>query len=238
MMTKIDARTLPPTTAPAAAAAGGPSAAMSRRPAPHGRAYAPGYSRFVSMSKMILPAVALLLIVLVVAWPYMKIKDTRFRLGFSAVATGDADNPSMVNPRFMSADKDNQTFFVTADIAKNLLKGKAVVQLEMPKADISLADGTWLVMTAETGIFGRAKKELDLIGSVDLFHDSGYEFRTEKARVDLENGIATGESPISGQGPFGEIEGQGFVLDKERKSILFTGKSRVTIFPGIGKQAK
>ncbi len=231
MVTKIDAGTMP--------SADGSSAAMPPRSAPQGgSAYAPGYSRFVSMSKMILPVIALLLVVLVVAWPYMKVKDTRFRLGFSAVTAGDSDDPSMVNPRFMSADKDNQAFFVTADIAKNLLKGKAVVQLEMPKADISLADGTWLVMTAESGIFGRAKKELDLTGSVNLFHDSGYEFRTEKARVDLENGIATGESPISGQGPFGEIKGQGFVLDKEHKSILFTGKSRVTIFPGIGKQAK
>ena len=237
MMTKTDAGTMPSTTSPASA--GVPSAGASRRPAPpDGRAYAPGYSRFVSMSKMILPVVALLLIALIVAWPYMKVKDTRFRLGFSAVSAGDTDDPSMLNPRFMSADKDNQTFFVTADIARNLLKGKAVVQLEMPKADISLADGTWLVMTAESGIFGRAKKELDLSGSVNLFHDSGYEFRTEKARVDLKNGIATGESPISGQGPFGEIEGQGFVLDKEHKSILFTGKSRVIIFPGIGKQAK
>ncbi len=236
-MTKIDAQALPSTTAPASA--GGASDVMSRRPAPQGeRVFVPGYSRFVSLSKMILPAVALLLIVLVVAWPYLRAKDTRFRLGFAAITAGDNNDPSMVNPRFMSADKDNQTFFVTADIAKNLLKGKAVVQLEMPKADISLDDGTWLVMTAETGIFGRAEKALDLSGSVNLFHDSGYEFRTEKARVDLGKGIASGESPIRGQGPFGEIEGQGFVLDKGRKSILFTGKSSVTIFPGIGKQAR
>jgi lipopolysaccharide export system protein LptC len=236
-MTKIDTQTMPPTTAPAAA--GGFSAVMSRRPAPHGgRIFAPGYSRFVSLSKMILPAIALLLIVMVVVWPRMKVKDTRFRLGFAAITAGEADNPSMVNPRFMSADKDSQTFLVTADIAKNLLKGKATVQLEMPKADILLGDGTWLVMTAESGIFARAKKALDLSGSVDLFHDSGYEFRTEKARVDLARGIASGESPISGQGPFGEIEGQGFVLDKNRKSILFTGKSSVTIFPGVRKQTK
>lgn len=232
-MTKIDTRAMPPTIDPAS------SVVMSRRPAPlGGGAYAPGYSRFVSLSKMILPIIALLLIVLVVVWPQMKVKDTRFRLGFAAMTVGEADNPSMLNPRFMSADKNSQTFLITADIAKNLLKGNATVQLEMPKADISLGDGTWLVMTAETGIFGRAKKLLDLTGSVDLFHDSGYEFRTEKARIDLARGIASGESPISGQGPFGEIEGQGFVLDKNRKSILFTGKSRVTIFPGVRKQAK
>ncbi len=239
-MAEIDARMHPPT---AAATSGAVSAVISRRPPGGGEgqeavAYAPGYSRFVSMSKMILPVVALLLIVMVVAWPYMKTRDTRFRLGFSAVSAGGTDDPSMLNPRFMSADRNSQTFFVTADIARNLLKKKSTVRLEMPKADISLKDGTWLVMTAQTGIFNSAEKMLDLSGSVDLFHDSGYEFRTEKARVDLKKGIATGKSPIRGQGPFGEIEGQGFVLDKERKSMLFTGKSHVTIFPGIGKQAR
>jgi len=142
----------------------------------------------------------------------------------------------MVNPRFLSADNDSQNYSITADLAKNLLKENATVQLEMPKADISLDDGTWLVLTAETGLLVREKKALDLTGAVNVFHDSGYEFRTKSARVDLDKGVASGKNPVRGQGPFGEIEGEGFTLDKERKSILFTGKSRVIIYPGIGKQ--
>lgn len=234
-----DGKTKPRPLGPLPTLTGASAGGLSQGAAPQEiRPYAAGYSRFVNLSKMILPAIALLLIVLVIMWPYLKVKDTRFRLGFSSISVGEAGAPSMVNPRFFSADKDSQAFSVTADIAKNMLGGKSTVQLEMPKADISLDDGTWLVMTAETGVFGRAEKALDLAGSVNLFHDSGFEFNTDKARIDLDKGIAYGENPIRGQGPFGEIEGEGFLFNKKSKSILFTGKSRVLIFPGIGKQAQ
>jgi len=216
----------------------GPKLAMRPAPADGRRSHAAGYSRFVSLTKFILPALALLLIVLVVIWPHLQVKDTRFRLGFTAITAGESEDPSMVNPRFLSADKDSQSYSVTADLAKNLLKENATVQLEMPKADISLDDGTWLVLTAETGVLVREKKALELTGAVNVFHDSGYEFRTESASIDLAKGIASGKNSIRGQGPFGEIEGEGFKLDKERKSILFTGKSRVVIYPGIGKQTQ
>ncbi|MHA1597086.1 MAG: LPS export ABC transporter periplasmic protein LptC [Alphaproteobacteria bacterium] len=193
------------------------------------------YSRFVTWMKILLPGVALLLIVLVVAWPHMKLQDTRFRIGFSALKAGDDEDPSMINPRFLGTDKERQTFSVTADIAKNLLNNKKSVELEMPKADIALDDGTWLVLTAETGIFTRAEETLELRGSVNMFHDSGYEFRTERADVDLTNGTATGDVPVIGQGPFGVLSAEGFRLIDKGKTIYFTGQSKLVMYPGAGK---
>ena len=93
------------------------------------------YSRFVTMMKVLLPVIALVLITLVVVWPYLKIDDTRFNIGFKAMKVGSVEDPAMINPRFQGADKDRQTFSITADIAKNLLKGGKSVELEMPKAE-------------------------------------------------------------------------------------------------------
>ena len=192
------------------------------------------YSRFVTWMKVLLPGVALVLIVLVVAWPYMKLQDTRFRIGFTALKAGDGEDPSMLNPRFLGADKERQTFSVTADIAKNLLNNKKSVELEMPKADIALDDGTWLVLTAEAGIFTRIEETLKLRGSVNMFHDSGYEFRTERADIDLNSGTATGDVPVVGQGPFGVLSAEGFRLVDKGKTIYFTGKSKLVMYPGAG----
>ena len=61
-----------------------------------------------------------------------------------------------------------------------------IVELDSPKADILLEDDTWLVLTAARGIYGRTAEALDLVGSVVLYHDSGYEFLTEKAKIDLD----------------------------------------------------
>ena len=196
------------------------------------------YSKFVTMMKFLLPVVALLLIVLVVVWPYLKLNDTRFSIGFSALRVGNVEDPAMINPRFQGADKDRQTFSITADIAKNLLNAEKSVELEMPKADISLEDGSWLVVTAKTGIYVRQNETLTLSESVNLFHDSGYEFRTESADIDLTKGTASGSVPVEGQGPFGNLKAEGFRLVDKGRTIYFTGKSKLIIYPGAGAQAK
>ena len=203
-----------------------------------GRRLSPGYSRFVSLMKVILPLVAALLIALVAAWPHLQPKDTRFSIGFSALTTTLTGEPAMVNPRYFGTDKDAQLFSVTADLAKNVLDTAAAVELEMPKADVLMQDQSWLVLTSNTGVYNRKAQTLDLLGDVNLFHDSGYEFTTNQAYVDLQQGIAMGVEPIRGQGPFGALVAEGFRLEDKGKIIVFTGKSSVTLYPGMGKKSK
>ncbi len=195
-----------------------------------------GYSRFVSAMKLILPAVAALLIALVAAWPHLQPQaDARFRLDFPTVSAHEAEEPAMVNARYHGVDKEMRPFTVSADIAKNLIRQDKSVELEMPKADVDLADGTWLVLTAETGIYSRVKKKLSLEGAVNLFHDTGYEFRTEKAHMDLDTGETVGPARVEGQGPFGDLEADGFRLLNKGRTIVFTGKSKLVIYPGMTK---
>jgi len=194
------------------------------------------YSRFVHMMKWLLPGVAALLIAVIMAWPYLRTEDLRFRISFAAMTADETEDPSMVNPRYLGIDKDDQAFSVTADLARKLAGGTLSVELEMPKADITLKDGTWLVLTAENGIYQRQDQTLDLIGAVNLFHDSGYEFRTTKARLDLEKGTADGDQAVHGQGPFGDLKAEGFVLVDKGKVIVFKGKSKLLIYPGMGRE--
>ena len=156
-------------------------------------------------------------------------------LSFAALTANQNEDPSMVNPRFLGIDKENKPYSITADLARNLAAGSSSVELEMPKADITLEDGTWLVLTAKNGIFRQAKNTLDLTGAVNLFHDSGYEFQTTEAKIDLKKGLARGSKPVRGQGPFGEMQGEGFRLIGKGKTIVFTGKSKLVIYSESGK---
>ena len=196
------------------------------------------YSIFVYRMKVFLPVVATLLVLLIFAWPFLQSEDLRFRLNFAALSANQNQEPSMINPRFLGIDKENLAYSITADLARNLTFGTPSVELEMPKADIALNDGTWLVLTAKNGIFQEAKNTLDLTGSVNLFHDSGYEFQTKKAEIDLKNGLAWGAEAVRGQGSFGELQGQGFNMLEKGKIIVFTGKSKLMIYPGEKKIAK
>ena len=200
------------------------------------RKHSHGYTRFVHAMRWLLPTVAGLLIVLISVWPYLRTEDLRFRISYAALTADESEDPSMVNPRYLGIDKDNKAYSVTADLARRLAGEALQVELEMPKADITLEDGTWLVLTANTGVFQRTQQTLDLAGAVNLFHDSGYEFRTTKAQIDLEKGDAKGNQPVQGQGPFGDLKAEGFHLLDKGKIIVFTGKSKLVLYPGIGKE--
>ncbi len=218
-----------------------PTARVRRRSVMENRArpkHLKWYSYFVQMMKFLLPTVALVLIGLVLAWPYLKTEDLKFRLSFAALTADQTEDPSMINPRYVGFDKDNQAFSITADLARKLTSESPNVELEMPKADITLKDGTWLVLTAETGIFRRTEKTLDLEGAVNLYHDSGFEVRTSRASIELDKGAARGTAPVRGQGPFGDLSGEGFYLIDKGKTIVFTGKSKLVIYPKGGKILK
>jgi lipopolysaccharide export system protein LptC len=188
--------------------------------------------------KFALPATALALVALIFLWPQIDMMDTRFSIGFARLKATESEDPSMVNARYVGTDKNNQPFSITADLAKDLLRGSSSIELEMPKADLALKNGTWIALTANSGVYDQRKKLLDLEGAVNLFHDSGYEFKTDKLRIDLEAGRAVSKRKVHGQGPFGHLQAEGLHLRNGGKSIFFTGKAKLVIRPkaaGSGK---
>ncbi len=193
----------------------------------------PLYSHLVRFLKYLLPFAALTLVVVVVAWPYLQKESIQLSIGFSTGFSGESEDPTMVNPRYTGVDKDNQPFAVTADLAHNLIMDSAHVELQMPKADIGLTDGTWMAVTAETGVFNREAKSLDLAGAVNLFHDLGYELNTDVLHIDIEARTAESAMPVQGQGPIGDLISEGVRVNNETHVIVFTGKARLLLFPGV-----
>ena len=131
------------------------------------------YSRYVNFMKFILPLMALALVGAITIWPQLQVMDTSFSIALSNAKLSTKEGLSMVNARFVGVDLKKQPFSITADIAKNLLKDITQIELEMPKADITVSDGSWLVLTANSGVYYQKRKFLNLEGAVNLFHDSG-----------------------------------------------------------------
>lgn len=204
-----------------------------RQRKPRGLRAGGGYSRFVVWMKVLLPFFALALIVLIVIWPRLKGDDT-FRIGFSSLSlTGEA-GPGMDNARYVGTDENRQPYSVTADLARLATPGGSLVDLELPKADLTLEDGTWLVLTANTGRYMRDTAILDLVGGVNLFHDTGYEITTSALTVNLKASTAEGHVPLSGHGPFGELKAQGIKLIDKGAVIYFTGPAQLVLYASQG----
>ncbi len=190
----------------------------------------PTYGRFVTFMKLLLPTVATALVVLVLVWPQLAEQDRRFRIGVARIDKDAAENLSMINARYTGVDERRRPFAVTADAARQTGSDSPVVLLTQPKADIVLENGSWVALTAESGVYNRNTQILELTGAVNLFHDKGYEFRTTSAVFDLGAGDAIGTEPVEGQGPFGHIAAEGFVIRNRGERIEFTGRSRVVLY--------
>ncbi len=190
------------------------------------------YSHFVGFLKLLLPMIATALMLVVVIWPQLSSRIDRIRIGVADISIEDAKNLIMVNPRYQGIDDEARPYALTAGDAKQASGDDQMVQLSEPKADITLADGTWVALTAEFGNLYRDIKLLDLFGAVNLYHDQGYEFHTASAQFDVASGGAAGNEPVFGQSPLGTVEAQGFRILNNGQSIHFIGRTHMVIYPG------
>jgi|HubBroStandDraft_1064217.scaffolds.fasta_scaffold00143_26 lipopolysaccharide export system protein LptC len=197
------------------------------------RSYTVRYSRFVGWAKLILPSVAGGLIVALAAWPYLSVSLDRLRAAFPKLDITQLRDQKMINPRYSGVDKDKRPFTVSADTGRQTGSDANgddnLVALDGPKADILTKEGAWVVVTGDTGIYQGQTHFLDLFGHVTLFHDKGYEFKTNSARVDLDSGTAEGHEAIAGDGPSGTVSGEGFRVLQKGDIVIFTGKCHLVL---------
>lgn len=202
--------------------------------APRRRRSGFGRSRIVSTMKYLLPGIAFALLVLVAVWPRLLPDEDRFRIDLEAVGPAGGAKPQVLNPRLQGIDSAARPFQVTADFGArgDVEGGGEIYDLTNPKADIVLADGSWVALTANDGRFEAKTNTLHLTGDVNLFHDQGYEFTTTAAQVDLVTSTASGDEPVDGQGPFGVLNAEGFRVFDSGDRVLFLGPARLTVFEG------
>lgn len=192
------------------------------------------YSFFVVVMKVVLPALAAALLLLLAAWPRLDPTNDRLGLDLTDLSIEQPDKLSMLNARFSGFDQKNQPFVVTADVASQSPDNENLVSLELPKADLTLEEGAWIALTAREGLFDREAETLRLVGQVSFYHDRGIELHSESALIDLKAGQASGEEAVTGHGYFGKIEAEGFEMNDRGARILFTGQSRLLVYPDSG----
>lgn len=194
------------------------------------RRHSRNYGRVVGFLKVVLPTVAVLLIGTAVLWPYLE--DERLELVERLTDAGQliTEHLEVVEASYSGIGEDGQRYTVTAETVQQESVDAMLVTFSQPRADISLTDGSWALVTAASGQLDRETQVLELTDGVNLFHDQGYEFETLSATFDLLEGSAYGFDPVSGQGPFGYLEAEGFQALNRGARVQLTGRSRVVIY--------
>ncbi|MBT3395709.1 MAG: LPS export ABC transporter periplasmic protein LptC [Alphaproteobacteria bacterium] len=189
--------------------------------------------------KFVLPLAAVALIALMIGWPGVDGDGDGFRLSIADLAPDADGNLGITRARFAGTDRFDQPFLVTAEHAiqdaTQGANGFDVFALETLQADLTMANGTWITISAATGQFERSARILDLVGPISVYTDVGYEIHADQARLDLRQGTVISDGPVQGHGPLGAISASnGVAFSSDTGTLTFTGQVRVTINPKSG----
>lgn len=190
------------------------------------------HSLAVRLLRLVFPVAAVLLFFVVALWRDIVPNPQVIGLEASSLPSSEVEELTMIRPRFDGLDKEGQPYTLTAERANQLDEEGTEVFLMQPAADVTLKNGRWVAISAEGGRYYRVEERLELEGSVNLFQDDGYELRTETLEVEFEAGVINSDTPVAGQGPRGEMEGEGLHVKDDGRVVELKGRSRVVILPG------
>jgi len=187
------------------------------------------HGRLARISRIALPLAAVALAGLIFAWSRINPIIERIHISDTEQAPQEIETVTMENARFAGVDAQNRSFNITAARAVQSADDDNHIDLQQPRADIVLAKGAKVAFQSEAGGLQRDTKILDLVGKVILTQDQDYEFHTTKARIDLGERTATGDAPVDGRGPQGEIHAEGFDILDGGARVIFRGRSRAVL---------
>lgn len=181
---------------------------------------------FVTLTKLLLPAGATLLLALIAVWPEFDRATDRARIamhGLSATVEG----ARLSKAHYNGVDERGRPYTVTAETAAQ--RDADLVEFTRPNADMTLENGGWLNVTSARGVFARKAGQLDLSGDVVLYRDDGTVMTTASATMLVRAGTASGAEPVHVEGPFGTIDATGFTTVDKGAAIQFWGPATVEL---------
>lgn len=187
--------------------------------------------RLLDVLRFLLPAVAVALIGLVVAWP--QIMGGPSGLIVPVFNLGDSDQTTMLRmdgPRYVGQTKRGEPYELTAHAASLDPLAPNLIHLDQLAADLARGDGD-VRLTAINGTYDRDAENLLLDGGIEVNTSSGYRFTTPSAKVILEDGRVIGRQPVEGTGPTGQLSADRFEIRDAGDVLQFDGRVKVTLIP-------
>ena len=192
----------------------------------------------IRMVKLVLPAVAALLISMLLIIPHLRQQAYDITLDITKPKKGELEKLHMEQTTFFITDKKNQVSNFTASAIDETAPGSKLVKLQNPEGIIPSSPTTWTDIKAPTGFYNQTENILTLTDNVEMFYSEGMSLKTFEGRFDFKKGMGEGKHHVSGQGVFGDIEASGFIVDNNKNILTFTGPADITLREESFKQGK
>lgn len=189
------------------------------------------YARRMRRLKFGLPIIALLLIGLLVLWPYLTPEDI-LPQNLSAEKTDLSSNGlTMSEPRFSGTTKNQEPFSITAKTAAQNENDPAQVDLINLEASVTLAQLGQLNLTATGGDYHTVNRRLNLIGPIALTAPNGVSMELGDLRADLDAGTGQSEQPVYINAGAAKLKSGGLRVLEAGNRIIFDRHVHINFDP-------
>ena len=183
--------------------------------------------RGVRIIKYVLPFGALALLSSIALWPELTRTVENGRVTWRQLTMINNGSGQMLHPRYHGLDGRERPYTVSADVAER--DGPNRVNMTRPVGDLTLQNGTWLLLKAKRGVFLQHSNQLDLADAVTLFRQDGTVMTSQTATMDIKQGAGTSDDYTHAEGPFGTLDAQGFTLVDKGSVIQFHGPAKLVL---------
>ena len=194
-----------------------------------------GYDRVVGLAKIVLPAMAVLLLTAIVVWPLTSVQEFSFLLSKDKVAMSK-ERLRTVNAVYRGETGKSQPFEIWAKSAVQRSSAVPVVELKTLTADLKMVEGPARV-TAPTGRYEIDHDMLVIDGPVKLDSAAGYSLDGADVRINMIDRTVQTNLPVTGTLPLGSFSAHNLRADVVGRRMLLGGGAHLHIVPGSRKPA-
>lgn len=196
---------------------------------------APGstHDRIIAVARIVMPATALALIVLLAVAPVTSGREISFVLSKNRVATAP-ERLRVTNALYRGQDNSGQAFALSAASAVQARSTDPIVQLQTLNARIGLQAGP-ATLSAPTGAYDTRQQKVELNGPVAFRSHDGYRIDTHDVDLDMKTRALASRAPVSGKIPLGDFSADRLQANLDDRTMVLTGNARLHIDQGHGK---
>jgi len=136
-----------------------------------------------------------------------------------------AQQGEVIAPTYTSSDQQGQIFELKAQRAMS--QSAQSMTFENVQGALTPLDGAPLTLQAPKGLIDQKQQSFTLEGGVTVDQPQSYHLSTFSTQMDLETGDIKGQQPITGQTPFGTIEGQSFEINTKTQTLRLKNRARI-----------
>lgn len=177
---------------------------------------------------------ALVVFLVLIGWPQFHELFYKRQPTLAQIAVTSSSHNAAIHPEYKGMDKNNQPYTITAD--QGIEVSPEEVDLTHPKMTLILKSGDRVTLASASGKLNKVTNVVHLIKNVVLTHSQGYVLETTEAWIYGNKGSASGNVPVWGKGPTGDINAQGFDLTEHGNKVSFKGRVQLLITPSGGKK--